>query len=584
MQLISLRKIPVILGIVGFALHSFALEKTGTGFAISEDMILTAYHVVESGESISITFGSASYPATITSFNKELDWAVLKMSGKAPGTVILGESSNVKLGESVYSLGYPASDLLGDEIKYSKGEIGALSGLAGSKDHFQISVPIQPGNSGGPLFSGKGHVIGIVVATLDPGVFFNATDGALPQNVNYALKIDLIPNLPRPTDKSKIVPASVTDNQRAVGLVKTKVARSAIVAPKPPKTPKVQPPIASQDPYEKKLAEIKAHVDALLSKLTEFSPETFCQTNGISCPIITEEEADNACLYLDNAKMELEHYLETSRTEVLNSAQREEYWQKHLSNPGLEDEIFKQTPTIQEWRTARNRLADHLNAVTVQNGGGIPTSFWKVSLTRESFLSFTNWKDAYMIKNVSVGQHTLPLPFYNTTLISGIKTKTKGTPLGIHCIIPTMKLDAYGVFSTSVDWTGSRIESGDGKKSQEALLQNIVRTFERKYHIRFTISSASNILRTSSGYSEIIPTGLIESASLKVCSDLYSYESNSILILIRSFNETNGYWGSPHGVIVFICRPNWRSIADEEAFQHELKKTIDIDASNLDAL
>lgn len=602
MQLISLRKIPVILGIVGFALHSFALEKTGTGFAISEDMILTAYHVVESGESISITFGSASYPATITSFNKELDWAVLKMSGKAPGTVILGESSNVKLGESVYSLGYPASDLLGDEIKYSKGEIGALSGLAGSKDHFQISVPIQPGNSGGPLFSGKGHVIGIVVATLDPGVFFNATDGALPQNVNYALKIDLIPNLPRPTDKSKIVPASVTDNQRAVGLVKTKVARSAIVAPHPPKGTKKQTPIASQDPYEKKLADIKAHADTLLSKLTEFSPETFCQTNDISCPIVTEEEADEACQFLDLTKLELEHYLESSQNEVMNSPERNEYCRKHyvVNRFALlesERDIFKDTSVIREWRSARNRLASHFNATMSQNGVSMPTSFWKISFTHESFSSFIDWKETYKIQNTSVGRYKLPMDFFGVSDVFGIRTKGNGLPLALWCHIPATryKKDKYGTsYGKRIDWTGMPVSpENQANSSQESLLRHVVKLFEKKYHIRFSISGESNLVPTSDGFSEIIPIFLFKpdsfssGKSYQASSDLYSFNSDSIQILIRSFDEKDIRYSSPpfpFGVFVVVCRPNWRRIADEEAYQLEKAKPIGVDESLLNAL
>ena len=129
MKTYSILRILPLVGFYAIVTNALAFEKTGTGFAVAPDMILTAYHVVESGELISVSFGETSYPATMTAFNKDLDWALLKMSGNAPGTVSIGNSSKVTLGESVYSLGYPASDILGDEIKYAKGEIGALSGL-----------------------------------------------------------------------------------------------------------------------------------------------------------------------------------------------------------------------------------------------------------------------------------------------------------------------------------------------------------------------------------------------------------------------------------------------------------------------
>ena len=598
----SIYKALFTIGLIAFAIPSFALEKTGTGFAISEDTIVTAYHVVESGESISITFGNASYPATITAFNKELDWAILKMSGKAPGTVVLGDSSKVKLGESVYSLGYPASDLLGDEIKYSKGAIGSLSGLAGSTDHFQISVPIQPGNSGGPLFTEDGRVVGIVVSTLDPGVFFSITDGALPQNINYALKIGLVPNLPTKPQPNQQNSLSVESNQRAIGLIKTKIARTAIAIPKQtlPKTP---PRILPIDPYEAKLQEIALHAKSLLAKLTEFSPEVFCQTNGIACPIATEEETEEADHYLDSARLELEHYLETSQTALINSEERKNHFNnRYLSDLTRQEQaVFKDTPVSQEWKSAKNRLADHYNVMMDQNGVAKPTSFWKASFTPESFSSFIDWKETYKIQNTSVGQHKLPMDFFGVSDVFGIRSKVNGVPLALWCHIPTTHYEKINfgtkvISGKRVDWTGKPVSLEDREKlksSQESLLRHVVKLFEKKYHIRFSISRDSNLVRTSDGFTEIIPTLLFKpdnfssSKRYQTSSDLYSFKSDSIQILIRGFDEDEMRYSSPSipfGILVFVCRPNWRGIADEEAFQHEKVKTIDVDESLLNAL
>jgi len=71
--------------------------------------------------------------------------------------------------------------------KLAEGEIAALAGVADDARHFQIGVPVQPGNSGGALVDEHGNVVGIVSAKLDAATAL-ASSGALPENVNYAVK------------------------------------------------------------------------------------------------------------------------------------------------------------------------------------------------------------------------------------------------------------------------------------------------------------------------------------------------------------------------------------------------------------
>ena len=75
--------------------------------------------------------------------------------------------------------------------KLAKGETASLSGAGDDPRYFQISVPVQPGNSGGALVDERGNVIGIVSAKLDESVAL-AASGALPENVNYAVKSSLL--------------------------------------------------------------------------------------------------------------------------------------------------------------------------------------------------------------------------------------------------------------------------------------------------------------------------------------------------------------------------------------------------------
>jgi len=81
----------------------------------------------------------------------------------------------------------PTSGLQGFAPKLAKGEIASLSGAADDARYFPISVPVQPGNSGGALVDERGNVVGVVSAKLDAAVALKSS-GALPENVNYAVK------------------------------------------------------------------------------------------------------------------------------------------------------------------------------------------------------------------------------------------------------------------------------------------------------------------------------------------------------------------------------------------------------------
>lgn len=75
----------------------------------------------------------------------------------------------------------------GKDVKFTDGSINSLTGVGNNPRYLQISVPLQAGNSGGPLFDNRGNLVGIVAAKLDSLVTLSMT-GDLPQNVNYAVK------------------------------------------------------------------------------------------------------------------------------------------------------------------------------------------------------------------------------------------------------------------------------------------------------------------------------------------------------------------------------------------------------------
>jgi S1-C subfamily serine protease len=170
----------------------------GTGFLFSSrDYIITNYHVVKGASSIQVKFpGGERIEASVQAKDSQNDIAVLKLS-QSPSTPIpdlkFGDSSKVRPGDKVFTIGYPASSILGKNQKITDGIISSVTGIEDDPTMFQITVPIQPGNSGGPLFNERGEVIGITTASLSLNAIQSL--GAVPQNINYAIKSSFVNNL-----------------------------------------------------------------------------------------------------------------------------------------------------------------------------------------------------------------------------------------------------------------------------------------------------------------------------------------------------------------------------------------------------
>jgi S1-C subfamily serine protease len=114
------------------------------------------------------------------------DLALLKVTGTFDALPV-ESSRTARLGATVATVGFPNIGLQGFEPKLSKGDISSLAGFQDDVRYFQISVPVQPGNSGGPLFDERGNVVGVVTLQLNQEAALAQT-GTLAQNVNYAVK------------------------------------------------------------------------------------------------------------------------------------------------------------------------------------------------------------------------------------------------------------------------------------------------------------------------------------------------------------------------------------------------------------
>jgi hypothetical protein len=163
----------------------------GTGFFVSANgLIATCNHVVKGAELIQVEYKNKSYKAHIITTNEGNDLAIIKIEGEFPFFRLV-ESDNVKMGDDVYTVGYPDPIDQGIEPKLTTGTVSALSGIEDNPTYLQISVPIQPGNSGGPLITASGMVVGVISRTLDPRYTINK-HGFVPQNVNYAVKAEYL--------------------------------------------------------------------------------------------------------------------------------------------------------------------------------------------------------------------------------------------------------------------------------------------------------------------------------------------------------------------------------------------------------
>ncbi len=163
---------------------------SGTAWGVHKGYLVTASHVVKGAKRIYVySDGQAVGSARVVADDPASDVAILKLAPLHPGVLPVFELSvrAPTLGKSIFTLGYPAPDILGQQVKMTAGEISGTTGIEDNARLLQISVPIQPGNSGGPIINWDGEVVGIADASLA-----KIDDDAPAQNVNYAVKASYV--------------------------------------------------------------------------------------------------------------------------------------------------------------------------------------------------------------------------------------------------------------------------------------------------------------------------------------------------------------------------------------------------------
>jgi S1-C subfamily serine protease len=162
-------------------------EASGSGFFITDDgYLITNEHVAGNGAQVRLVTSAGLISAKVVKVDAANDLALLKAEGKF-AVLPVAASRAMKLGGTVTTVGFPNIGLQGFAPKFARGEIGSLSGPQDDARYFQISVPVQPGNSGGALVDEHGNVVGVVSGKLNAKATL-FTSGSLPENVNYAVK------------------------------------------------------------------------------------------------------------------------------------------------------------------------------------------------------------------------------------------------------------------------------------------------------------------------------------------------------------------------------------------------------------
>jgi hypothetical protein len=165
---------------------------TGTGFFVSRNgYVVSAFHVIQDAKEVAIILRSGdTMRAAVRGIDNANDIALLKVARGAQPLPIVS-SKAVAVGDPVFTIGYPLVDIEGQEQKATFGRINAMSGVQDDVRFVQMDVPIQPGNSGGPLLDSRGRVVGVVTRSLDPAALLKDS-GTVPQNANYAVKSDYV--------------------------------------------------------------------------------------------------------------------------------------------------------------------------------------------------------------------------------------------------------------------------------------------------------------------------------------------------------------------------------------------------------
>jgi len=168
---------------------------TGSGIVVDEaGRILTNHHVVQACRALRVRKDGVAVGARLQAYDPKNDLALVHADGLRGVRPASFRTGPAQLGEPVFLAGYPLQGVLSSDLHVGTGMVSALAGPKGDRRFIQLSVPVQSGNSGGPVLDEAGLVIGVLMGTLSPAYVQRLT-GLPPQNVSFAVRSALAQTL-----------------------------------------------------------------------------------------------------------------------------------------------------------------------------------------------------------------------------------------------------------------------------------------------------------------------------------------------------------------------------------------------------
>lgn len=163
-------------------------QSSGTGFFVNDGgWLITNAHVAEECDGLSVVGNGDVVEQRIDRLN---DLAALRVLVTEPVAALQLRSNPLRLGEDVVAMGFPLASVLSDSVKVTTGIVSSLIGIGNDTRYIQISTPIQPGNSGGPLVDQTGAMVAVTTATLAKGI--GDRGDFVAQNVNFAIRANVV--------------------------------------------------------------------------------------------------------------------------------------------------------------------------------------------------------------------------------------------------------------------------------------------------------------------------------------------------------------------------------------------------------